>query len=246
MSKLVQAASILALAAATSSAGAWYAAPVAPIMTPEMAEQRMQAISAHHEAMAEQHVKAIEQSMNMHRKMMDQQTAQFAQWPSAPIAGPLAGHPFGTEPAFPELPPIPELGQYPAMPEHLSMPEFGEIPAMPEMPPMPEFGQYPEIPDFARIERRALPAAPEFLKTRLEERDAHRAKVQQEAEERRAAFKAMSEQRRAQYPRPMDPAHMVSYGPGMHPAMMSSKDCSPSVKETEQQASAPAPEAAAE
>jgi hypothetical protein len=246
MSKLVQAASILALAAATSSAGAWYAAPVAPIMTPEMAEQQMQAISAQHEAMAEQHVKAIEQAMNAHQKMIDQQTAQFAQWPAAPVAGPLAGHPFGTEPVFPELPPIPELGQYPAMPERPSMPEFGEIPAMPEMPAMPEFGQYPEIPDFARIERGAFPAAPDFLKTRLEERDAHRAKIQQATEERRAAFKAMSEQRRTQHPRPMDRAAMVSYAPGMHPAMMSSKDCSPSVKETEQQASAPAPEAAAQ
>ncbi|RKT43279.1 hypothetical protein [Thiocapsa rosea] len=217
MSKLVQAASLIALAAAASSAGAWYNAPVAPVMTSEMAEQQMQAISAHHEAMAEQQHKAIEQAMEAHRKMMEQRAADFARMPSGIDAG------------FPEMPPIPEFAQYPAMPEMPAMPEFGQIPAMPEMPAMPEFGQIPE-----------MPAIPEFVKTRTDEMDAHRAKVQQGIQERRAAFKAESEQRRAQHPRATERTHMAGFAPHMHPAMMSNKDCAPKTQGAEQQAAATA------
>ncbi|SDW94564.1 hypothetical protein [Thiocapsa roseopersicina] len=238
MSKLVQAASIIALAAAASSAGAWYNAPVAPIMTPEMAEQQMQAISAQHEAMAEQQHKAIEQAMEAHRKMMEQRAADFARMPS------------GIDSGFPEMPPVPEFAQYPAMPEMPAMPEFGQIPAMPEMPAMPEFGQIPAMPEmpampeFGQIPE--LPAMPEFVKTRMDEMDAHRAKVQQGIQERRAAFKAESEQRRAQHPRAVERTHMAGYAPHMHPAMMPSHDCAPKVQAPEQQAAAPAPAATAQ
>ena len=223
MSKLVQAASIIALAAAASSAGAWYNAPVAPIMTPEMAEQQMQAISARHEAMAEQQHKAIEQAMEAHRQMMEQRAADFARMPA------------GIDSGFPEMPPIPEFAQYPGMPEMPAMPELGQIPAMPELPAMPEFGQIPE-----------RPAMPELVKTRMDEMDAQRAKVQQGIQERRAAFKAESEQRRAQHPRAMERTHMAGYAPHMHPAMMPSHDCAPKVQAPEQQAAAPAPAATAQ
>jgi hypothetical protein len=240
MSKLVQAASIIALAAAASSAGAWYNAPVAPIMTPEMAEQQMQAISAHHEAMAEQQHKAIEQAMEAHRQMMEQRAADFARMPS------------GIDSGFPEMPPVPEFAQYPGMPEMPAMPEFGQmpempampefgqIPAMPEMPAMPEFGQIPAMPEMPAMpefgQMPEMPALPDFVKTRMDEMDAHRAKVQQGIQERRAAFKAESEQRRAQYPRAMERTHMAGYAPHMRPAMMSSQDCAPEVQTPEQQA----------
>ncbi|WP_296804680.1 hypothetical protein [Thiocapsa sp.] len=220
MFKLVQAASIIALAAAASSAGAWYNAPVAPVMTPEMAEQQMQAISARHEAMAEQQNKAIEQAMEAHRQLMEQRAADFARMPS------------GIESGFPEMPPVPEFAQYPAMPEMPAMPEFGQIPAMPETPAMPEFGQ--------------IPAMPEFVKTRMDEMDARRAKVQQEIQERRDAFKAESEQRRAQHPRAIERTHMAGYAPHMRPSNISSQDCQPKVQVPEQEADAPAPAATAQ
>ncbi|QVL51163.1 MAG: hypothetical protein KFB96_12635 [Thiocapsa sp.] len=235
MSNLVQAASLIALAAAASSAGAWYNAPVAPVMTPEMAEQQMQTISAQHQAMTEQQNKAIEQAMEAHRQMMEQRAANFARMPS------------GIDSGFPEMPPVPEFAQYPAMPEMPAMPEFGQIPAMPEMPAMPEFGQIPAMPEMpAMPEFGQIPAMPEFVKTRMDEMDAHRAKVQQGIQERRAAFKAESEQRRAQHPRAMERTHMAGYAPHMHPAMMSNRDCAPKVQAPEQQAAAPAPAATAQ
>lgn len=210
MSKLVQAASLIALTAAVSSAGAWYNAPIAPVMTPEMAEQQMQAITAQHEAMAEQQNKAFEQAMEAHRQMVEQRAADFARMPS------------GIESGFPEMPPVPDFAQYPAMPEIPAMPEVGQ---MPEMPAMPEFGRIPE-----------MPAVPEFMKTRMDEMDAHRAKVQQGIQERRDAFKAMSEQRRAQHPHAMERTHMA----GFAPSMMSHQDCAPNAQAPEQQAAAPA------
>jgi hypothetical protein len=242
MSKLVQAASLIALAAAASSAGAWCTDPVAPVMTPEMAEQQMQGISARHEAMAEQHNKAIEQAMEAHRQMMEQRAADFARMPS------------GIDSGFPQMPPVPEFAQYPAMPEMPAMPEFGEMPemplmpefaqypAMPEMPAMTEFGEIPAMPEMPPMpEMGQVPAMPEFVKTRMDEMDAHRAKARQEIQERRDAFKAESEQRRAHHPRAMERTHMAGYAPHMHPAMMSSQDCAPKVQAPEQQAAAPAP-----
>jgi hypothetical protein len=219
MSKLAHAASLIALAAAASSAGAWYNDPVAPVMTPEMAEQQMQAISAQHEAMAEQQNKAIEQAMEAHRQMMERRAADFARMPS------------GIESGFPEIPPVPEFAQYPVMPEMPTMPEFGQIPAMPEMPAMPEFGQIPAMPEMPTMpEFGQIPAMPDFVKTRMDEMDAHRAKVQQGIQERRAAFKAESEQRRAQHPRTMERTHMAGYAPHMRPSMMSSQDCAPTAQ----------------
>jgi hypothetical protein len=81
-----------------------------------------------------------------------------------------------------------------------------------------------------------IPAMPEFVKTRMEEMDAHRAKVQQGIQERRDAFKAMSEQRRAPHPHAMERTHMA----GLAPAMMSHRDCAPKAQAPEQQAAAPA------
>ncbi len=155
--------------------------------------------------------------------------------------------PSGIDSGFPEMPPVPEFAQYPAMPEMPAMPEFGQIPAMPEMPAMPEFGQIPAMPEMpAMPEFGQIPAMPEFVKTRMDEMDAHRAKVQQGIQERRAAFKAESEQRRAQHPRAMERTHMAGYAPHMHPAMMSNRDCAPKVQAPEQQAAAPAPAATAQ
>ncbi len=229
MPKLAQAVSIIALAAATSTAGAWCDQPDAYAMTHELAEQQMQAISAQHQAMAEQHAKAIEQAMDAQRQMMEQRSAHAARMPSGP------------QWAFPEVPPVPEFGQYPAMPEMPAMPEIGQFPAMPEMPEMPampEFGQFPEMPEFAAMQGLPTPSTPELMKTRLEQRDAHRAKVQHDIKERRAAFKAMSAQRRAAHEQ-----SMAAYGPGMHPAMMSNQYCAPKALSPEQQAAAPAPAA---
>ena len=259
MSKLAQAASLIALAAAASSAGAWCNTPVAPIMTPEMAEQQMQAISARHEAMAEQQNKAIEQAMEAHRQMMEQRAADFARMPSGidsgfpqmPPVPEFAQYPampempampeFGQVPAMPEMPAMPEFGQVPAMPEMPAMPEFDQVPAMPEMPAMPEFGQVPAMPEMpAMPEFGQVPAMPEFVKTRMDEMDAHRAKVQQEIQERRAAFKAESEQRRAQHPHGMERTHMAAYAPQMRSSTMGNQDCAPKVQGTEQQAAAPA------
>ncbi|UHD18017.1 hypothetical protein [Thiocapsa bogorovii] len=246
MSKLVQAASIIALAAAASSAGAWYNAPVAPVMTPEMAEQQMQASSARHEAMAEQRNKAMEDAMDAHRRIMEQHAAAFDRMPSE-AAPAFPGFPpapeFGQYPAMAEMPAMPEFGQYPAMPEMPAMPEFGQVPPMPEMPAMPEFGQYPAMPEFPSVTEMQSPTTPEFMKTRLEEMDAHRAKVEQEIQERRDAFRTMSEQRRAQQPRAMDRTHMAGYAPQMHPTMMSRQDCAPKTPAADQQATAPAPAA---
>jgi hypothetical protein len=240
MSKLVQAASLIALAAAASSAGAWYNAPVAPVMTPEMAEQQMQAISARHEAMAEQQNKAIEQAMEAHRQMMEQRAADFARMPSGVESGfpempPVPG--FARHPAMPEMPAMPEFGQIPAMPEMPAMPEFGQIPAMPEMPAMPEFGQIPAMPEMPAFGQ--VPAMPEFVKTRMDEMDARRARVQQGIQERRDAFKAESEQRRAQHPRALERTHMAGYAPHVRPSRIWSQDCAPKAQGAEQQATAP-------
>jgi hypothetical protein len=244
MSKLAQAASLIALAAAASSAGAWYNAPVAPVMTSEMAEQHMQAISAQHEAMVEQQNKAIEQAMEAHRQMMEQRAADFARMPSGIESGFPEMPPvpeFARHPATPEMPAMPEFGRIPAMPEMPAMPEFGRIPAMPEMPAMPEFGRIPAMPEMpAMPEFGQVPAMPEFVKTRMDEMDARRAKVQQGIQDRRDAFKAESEQRRAQHPRAMERTHMAGYAPHMRPSRMSSQDCAPKTQGAEHQAAAPA------
>jgi hypothetical protein len=216
MSKLTQAVSIVALAAAASTAGAWYAAPPAPAMTqaPQPA--------------------AVEQG--------------------ATISRPLANHPFGAGHAFPEVPPMPEFGQYPAMPEmpafgqfpnrpemppmpafgqHPAMPEmptFGQFPNRPDMPPMPAFGQYPALPEmpampFIDSER---PAMPEAFEARIKEMEARRVQAKQQMEERRAAMKREREQRRALYV-----AH------GFDAGRNANAPCAPAQAVVPQQAAAP-------
>ena len=66
------------------------------------------------------------------------------------------------------------------------MPEFGQYPEAPEFPEMPEFGQFP--------------AMPESMEARRKEMDAYREQAKQRIEERRAAMKQWSEERRAQHP----------------------------------------------
>ena len=220
MSKLIQAASILALAAAASTAGAWYAAPPqAPAMT--QAPQPP----------------AVEQG-----------TANFR---------PLTGRPFGAGHAFPDVPPMPEFGQYPAMPEMPAfgqfpnrpdmppapafgqypampeMPAFGQFPNRPDMPPMPAFGQYPAMPEMPAVPAmtRERPAMPEAFEARIKEMEARRAQAKQQMDERRAAIKSEQEQRRAQYA-----AHSVDAGRGMN----AKAPCAPAQAVAPQQTGAPA------
>jgi hypothetical protein len=227
MTKLTQAASLIALVAATSSAVAWYPGPVVPLVappTPELIEQQMQTIFAQQEAFAEQQMQAMEQSMEAERRLMDRSHERFAPWsgPLAPL--PFADHPLAAVPAFPEVPPLPEFGQYP------DLPELGQLPAHPELPPVPEFGKIPSMPD--------------DLKSRLDEMDAHRAQVEKAIAERRAAVKVWSEQRRAHSPYAADPARMLSYAPGIFPAMpapVPSAQAAPAAPAAEPSASPSAP-----
>jgi hypothetical protein len=78
------------------------------------------------------------------------------------------------------------------------------------------------------------------VKTRMDEMDARRAQVQQGIQERRDAFKAESEQRRAQHPRAMERTHMAGYAPHVRPSRNWSQDCTPKAQGAEQQAAAPA------
>jgi len=109
MSKLIQAASAIALAAATTTAFAWYAAPDQPVAS--NVDQ--------HRALVEQHEQAMREAFEAQRRFAEQQLAWADQnrpaWP-----------------AFPEPPAMPEFGQYPGAPEFPKRPEFGQFPAMPE------------------------------------------------------------------------------------------------------------------
>lgn len=230
MTKLTQAASLIALVAATSSALAWYPGPVVPVVaappTPELIEQQMQTIFAQHEAFAEQQMKAMEQSMEAERRLLDRSHDRFAHWPGPLAPLPFADHPLAAVPAFPELPPLPELGQYP------DLPELGQLPARPALPTVPEFGKIPSMSG--------------DLKSRLDEMDAHRAQVEKAIAERRAAVKARSEQRRAHSPYAADPARMLSYAPGIFPAMPAPVPSAPAAPAAEPSVSPSAPAATAQ
>jgi flagellar motility protein MotE (MotC chaperone) len=107
--KLIQAASAIALAAATTTALAWYAAPYQP-MAPTLEQ---------HQAMMEQHDKAMREVFEAQHRFAEQQMA----W---------ADQARQSLPEFPAMPAMPEFGQYPSAPEFPKMPEFGQYPAMPE------------------------------------------------------------------------------------------------------------------
>lgn len=197
MSKLIQVASAIALATTT---GALFAAPPQAL---GMTQEQQQ-------AMVEQQSKAMEQAIAAQRQFIEQRAANFR---------PLTRHPFAADHSFPEVPPMPEFGQYPNRPDMPPMPEFGQYPAMPEMsgapamerpampefgqypnrPPMPEFGQYPSMPEMPAFPAMDRPALPESFNARVKEMDAQRAQARQQMEERRAAMKSMREQRRAMY-----------------------------------------------
>lgn len=153
--KLIQAASAIALVAATTTAFAWYGAPYQPVApTPE----QHKALVEQQQAMLEQHDKAMREAFEAQRRFAEQQLAWADQ----------------NRPAWP------------AFPERPTRPEFGQYPDAPEFPKMPEFGQFP--------------AMPESMDARRKEMDAYREQAKQRIEERRAAMKQWSEERRAQHP----------------------------------------------
>ena len=178
MPKLIQAASALALAAATTTAFAWYAAPYsAPT------QEQHKAMVEQQQAMMEQQTKAMREAFEAQRKFAEQQIAQFQEMQAKqPALAPFPAHPFAAAPTFPEVPPVPEFGQYPEMPK---WPELGQFPSVPEMPSAPAFER---------------PALPESVQERIKEMDAYREQARQQSEERRAAMKNWSEQRRAMHP----------------------------------------------
>ncbi len=129
MSKLIQAASIVALVAATSTANAWYA-PAYPV--PTLTQEQRETMAAQQKAMLEQRTKAMEQAMAAQRQFVEQQAAHAKQLQETnPGLMPFGGYPLAFEPGFPELPPIPEIGDFPAIPEMPAMPTLG-YPAGPE------------------------------------------------------------------------------------------------------------------
>lgn len=165
MTKLIQAASAIALAAATTTAFAWYAAPYQPVApTPE----QHKALVEQQQAMMEQHDKAMREAFEAQRRFAEQQMAWADQarqsWPAFPA------HPFATTPNFPERP---------------AMPEFGQYPNPPEFPKMPEFGQYPAMPESLEARLKELDSQREQLKQQIEER---RTAMKQWSEERRAQY----------------------------------------------------------
>lgn len=174
---MIQAASAIALAAATSSVFAWYAAPY---QQPVMTQEQQQAMVEQQQAFMQQQTKAMQEAFEAQKKAAEEQMAKLqemqGQYPAAPGFDPFA---FPAAPAFPEMPSIPALGEYPAMPEMPAFPEIGQFPAAPAMP---EF---------------AAPTLPSSIQDRMKEMDAYRAASQQRMEERRAAMKAMNEHRRA-------------------------------------------------
>lgn len=207
--KMIQAASAIALAAAASGAFAWYGVPYQP---PVLTQEQQQAMAEQQQAFMEQQTKAMQDAFAAQQKMAEAQMEQLKQFQAQyPVAPGFETLPVPPAPAFPEVPPMPELGQYPAMPE---------------MPAFPEFGQYPSFPAAPDM---AFPALPDSMQDRMKEMDAYRAESKKRMDERREAFKSMSEQRRA-----MRSGHSFGHPTyGMGPGMMGAPA-------PQQQAAAPA------
>jgi len=245
MIKLAQAASLVALTLAASSAGAWYGAPDRPDCMNGARQQaqvdRQDAFAQRQKAMAAQdaqYAQAAQQAMTAQRewvqRMTEQRSAYLAQiqqgGPQVPgqavvPADPSLNGPFGPGQAGPG---------FPAMPEPPAFPEM----AMPEMPTFPEMAM-PEMPAFE------APAMPDYVVNRAKEMDAHRAQIQQAQAARRAAFKDRSERRRAERgPRGFGP-YPARFAPGAAPGMGAGGGCGPAAAPTqapaEPQAAAPAP-----
>jgi hypothetical protein len=238
MNKMVQAASVIALAVAASSAGAWYGAPnQAGCMTDQQQqaaadqqrafEQQQQAFLEQRQAMAAQRAKAAEQAMATRRQFAEQQAARFKDAPQpAPAMDPRLGNvaaPAWGGPAFPARP-EPRRFERPAMPE-FAMPEMPrapdfkapEFPAMPEMPAF-ERPAMPEMPAFERpaMPEFAMPEMPAFVGNRGPALDAHRAQARQDMAARRNAMKEQSDRRRAAHgfgPRPVGPGAGMGCAP---------------------------------
>ncbi|AFL75239.1 hypothetical protein [Thiocystis violascens] len=212
MSKLIQAASILALAAAASTAGAWYTAPPqASAMTQapqpaavEQGAENFRPVTGRPFGAGHAFPDVPPMPEFGQYPVMPEMPA-FGQFPNRPDMPPMPA--FGQFSNRPDMPPMPEFGQHPAMPE---MPAFGQFPNRPDMPPMPEFGQYPAMPEMPEMNRER-PAMPEAFEARIKEMEARRAQAKQQMEERRAAMKSEQEQRRAQYA-----AHSFDAGRGMN------------------------------
>jgi hypothetical protein len=224
---MVQAASVIVLTVAASSAGAWYGAPdqAGYLTDPQQQaaadrqrafEQQQQAFAAQRQAMAAQHAKAAEQAMAARRQFAEQQAARFKNAPRpAPAMDPRVGNAAAPAWAGPAFPTSPEQRRF----ERPAMPEF----AMPEMPAprgpdfkAPEFPAWPEMPGFER------PAMSDFAGNRGPALDAHRAQARQEMAARRNAMKEQSDRRRAAHgfgPRPVGPGAGMGCAPAAAPAV---------------------------
>lgn len=191
MNKILQAASVIALSVAASSAAAWYAAPYpgvafAPNLTPNLTEEQKQAIAdqqkamvAKQQEMAAQYAKAAQAAMaarqEMVRKAVEQQASYLAelkdQLPGVPaVMDPLVGNPFdpmmaGPMGALPGIPAMPEppTFDYPDFPD-LALPEIPGIPPMPSFraPALPEMPALPERPALPEFAAPEMPALPEI------------------------------------------------------------------------------------
>ena len=195
MKTILTLASVTALAAASMSATAWWAAPYAyPALT---AEQQ--------QAMVEQQTKAMEQMMAAHRQMVEAMHKRMPEQGFGPMGfpgdAPFFADPWGQD-SF-SMPEMPGFGQFPAMPEMPEMPQLGQFPEMPELgqfPPMPELGQFPAMPEMPAPYGAEIPhpAVPGFAHPRYQVIQAQRAKSMADAKARRdQAFQAMNERRRA-------------------------------------------------
>lgn len=224
MNRFVQAASILALAAAASSAAAWYPVPYqSGCMTDEQKQalvDQQKAFAERQQAIAAQYAQAAEQAMiaqrDMAQRMGEQRAAYFAQLQqaappqaeqvAAPVAAPVAyqgsafpepfpGGPFGPALARPELPAPPAFPAFPEMPA----PRF-EAPPMPDpsAPGFPEIAM-PEPPTFPEMPGLARPAgiaeAPECALDRLPDRLAEIDAYRVQARQELAARRAVMKER---------------------------------------------------
>jgi hypothetical protein len=204
MKPLILSATAATLALASMTSAAWwgpYAGPYygpygygAPYLAPPSPQQLQD--------MAERHREAAMAMMDAHRQAMKARL-EARDLPPMPEPPELPGEL--------DLPEPPAFGERPALPE---MPAFGERPAIPEMPPLPKRPfdlTGPELPSMPSIpamplalpempgddEMPAMPALSLSAEERQAELAAYRAAFKQQADERRAAMQAISDQRRA-------------------------------------------------
>ncbi|WP_323682469.1 hypothetical protein [Lamprobacter sp.] len=165
--------------------GAPYAygiAPPSPQQLQAMAKQHREAAMARMEARRQ----AMESTLDTRRPPMPEAPAFVNELnlPELPAIGERPAIP--ERPAFGERPPMPKMPAFGERPEIPERPAFGKRPSMPERPAMPGYDELP-----------AMPELPLSATERQAEIDAYRAALKQQAEERRAAMQAVTEQRRS-------------------------------------------------